>query len=72
MPKRMPQTVAGWEAQGFRPVAGGEGHRKGWEWGEAFDTRNIHYANGNSASFNAGVRAYAVSRRRQVRGYFMR
>lgn len=69
---RMPQTVAAWQARGYEPVAGGEGHRKGWEWGEMHDTKDTRYANGNSASFNAGVRAYALTRVRRVRGYFMR
>ena len=60
---RMPLTVAGWRARGFSPVAGGEGHRKGWEWGAMHGTTDVNYSNGNSESFNEGVRGYAERNR---------
>lgn len=74
---RMPQSMRGWSARGFQCTQDCSGHEKGWNWGAAFEIKDRNYANGNSASFNAGVRAYAETQRRvrrvrQVQGYFQR
>jgi len=44
----------------FLPVAySGEGHDAGYEWAQQNDIRDVNYSNGNSESFNEGVRQYA-------------
>lgn len=40
-------------------VFAGEGHDAGYEWAERYDIRDTDYSNGNSESFNEGVRQYA-------------
>ena len=40
-------------------VYAGEGHDAGYEWAEQHDIRDVDYSNGNSDSFNEGVREYA-------------
>lgn len=40
-------------------VYGGEGHDAGYEWAQEHDIRDVSYDNGNSESFNEGVRQYA-------------
>lgn len=37
----------------------GEGHRKGYEWAQAHNITDPNYGNGNSNSFNEGVRMFA-------------
>ena len=37
----------------------GEGHDAGYEWAEQHDITDTGYSNGNSESFNEGVREYA-------------
>ena len=37
----------------------GEGHDAGREWAEEHDITDVNYDNGNSESFNEGVREYA-------------
>lgn len=37
----------------------GEGHDAGYEWAQEHDIRDVNYDNGNSESFNEGVRQYA-------------
>ena len=56
----MPTSAAGWAARGYpcrKP--GCEGHIRGWEFAEQYNITDEEYANGNSESFNEGVRAYA-------------
>ena len=38
---------------------GGEGHDAGYEWAQEHDITDVDYNNGNSDSFNEGVRQYA-------------
>jgi hypothetical protein len=38
---------------------GGEGHDAGYEWAQEHDITDTSYSNGNSESFNEGVRQYA-------------
>lgn len=40
-------------------VYAGDGHDAGYRWAEQHDIRDIDYSNGNSESFNEGVREYA-------------
>ena len=37
----------------------GDGHDAGYEWAQEHDIRDTGYDNGNSDSFNEGVREYA-------------
>ena len=37
----------------------GEGHDAGYEWAQEHDITDTSYSNGNSESFNEGVRQYA-------------
>ena len=37
----------------------GEGHDAGYEWAQEHDITDTEYSNGNSDSFNEGVRQYA-------------
>ena len=37
----------------------GEGHDAGYEWAEENDITDVDYDEGNSESFNEGVREYA-------------
>ncbi len=37
----------------------GEGHDAGYRWAEQHDITDTGYSNGNSESFNEGVREYA-------------
>ncbi len=37
----------------------GEGHDAGYEWAQEHDITDTSYDNGNSESFNEGVRQYA-------------
>ena len=39
-------------------VHAGEGHDAGYEWAEQHDIDDPDYSNGNSESFNEGVRQY--------------
>ncbi len=41
---------------------GGEGHDAGYEWAQEHDITDVGYDNGNSESFNEGVRQYAEER----------
>ena len=41
------------------PALAGEGHDAGYEWAEQHDITDVNYDNGNSESFNEGVREYA-------------
>ena len=38
---------------------GGDGHDAGYEWAQEHDITDVGYDNGNSESFNEGVRQYA-------------
>ena len=40
----------------------GEGHDAGYRWAEQYDIQDTGYSNGNSESFNEGVRQYAEER----------
>jgi hypothetical protein len=40
-------------------VHAGEGHDAGYEWAQQHDITDTGYSNGNSESFNEGVRRYA-------------
>ncbi len=40
-------------------VLAGEGHDAGYQWAEEHDITDTDYSNGNSESFNEGVRQYA-------------
>ena len=46
----------------------GEGHDAGYEWAEKYDIRDENYSNGNSESFNEGVREYAEEMQEQEKG----
>lgn len=45
--------------QWISPVCAGEGHDAGYEWAEQNDITDTGYDEGNSESFNEGVRQYA-------------
>ena len=48
-----------WLGLGNSPVAyAGEGYDAGYEWAEQHDIDDPDYSNGNSESFNEGVRQY--------------
>ena len=40
-------------------ACGGEGHDAGYEWAQEHEITDTNYSNGNSESFNEGVRQYA-------------
>ena len=46
-------------------VYGGEGHDAGYEWAQEHDITDVGYDNGNSESFNEGVRQYAEERQNE-------
>lgn len=46
---------------------GGEGHNAGYEWAQQHDIRDVDYSNGNSESFNEGVRQYAEEQQEEDR-----
>lgn len=46
-------------------VYGGEGHDAGYEWAQEHDITDVDYSNGNSESFNEGVRQYAEERQEE-------
>lgn len=53
-------TLAGFSASPAVPaVFAGEGHDAGYRWAEEHDITDTGYSNGNSESFNEGVREYA-------------
>lgn len=41
------------------PLFAGEGHDAGYEWAQEHDITDTDYSDGNSDSFNEGVREYA-------------
>lgn len=43
----------------------GEGHDAGYEWAQEHDIQDANYDNGNSESFNEGVRQYAEEMQEQ-------
>ncbi len=47
---------------------GGEGHDAGYEWAQEHDITDVSYDNGNSESFNEGVRQYAEERQEEEAG----
>ncbi len=46
-------------------VYGGEGHDAGYEWAQEHDITDVGYDDGNSESFNEGVRQYAEERQEE-------
>ena len=44
---------------GIQTAQAGEGHDAGYEWAQEHDIRDVDYDDGNSESFNEGVREYA-------------
>ncbi len=48
-----------WQFSVIPAVYAGEGHDAGYRWAELHDIRDTGYNNGNSESFNEGVREYA-------------
>jgi len=47
-------------------VYGGEGHDAGYEWAQEHDITDVGYDNGNSESFNEGVRQYAEEQQEEA------
>lgn len=45
----------------------GEGHDAGYSWAEQHDITDTDYSNGNSESFNEGVREYAEEQAEALR-----
>lgn len=58
-----PSGEAGWAALEMPCTVDCSGHSKGFQWGARFGITDLNYANGNSNSFNEGVRAYANAMR---------
>lgn len=54
-----PSGGEGWASLGMPCTDDCSGHGKGFAWGQRFNIMDVNYANGNSNSFNEGVRAYA-------------
>lgn len=49
-------------------VCAGEGHDAGYEWAQEHDITDTSYSNGNSESFNEGVRQYAEEMQEEEAG----
>lgn len=66
----MPTSAAEWAARGYpcrKP--GCTGHTRGWQFAEEYNITDEEYNNGNSESFNEGVRAYAEEQAEIAQGF---
>lgn len=58
---REPAGEAGWAGLNMPCTVDCSGHSKGFQWAARFNITDVSYSNGNSNSFNEGVRAYAAA-----------
>ncbi len=56
---RLASFLIGLLSLSIEPVYAGKGHDAGYEWAAKHGITDTGYSNGNSESFNEGVRQYA-------------